>query len=327
MKKFYLLPYLKKMKRPLSKVKNICLCLLEIVKVKRLYRYFNSKYGYVIKKYMNVDVPLASADDDYVVWVMWWQGEEQMPDIIKICYHSLKKHANGHQINLITKENYKDYVKLPEFILDKVEQKIISITHLADILRVCLLSEYGGLWLDATIFLSADLPKAINACFWTTRWKLKPKDFFKYKLWVGLWAVSSVQTLSVQQCIGIMYSSKQNHIFLCLKEFWFEYWKYEKKIHYYFTLELFLTSMYDKIPAIKKIIDNVPYSNPDVFDLSELVNKKYNDKIINKCTQNTQFFFLTWKYKYSEIDQETGEETLYGFLKRNGTVLCSCNGA
>lgn len=40
------------------------------------------------------------------IWVCWWQGEEQMPDIVKACYHSIQKHACTHPVILITSENY-----------------------------------------------------------------------------------------------------------------------------------------------------------------------------------------------------------------------------
>ncbi|MBQ2600045.1 hypothetical protein II582_01420 [bacterium] len=43
---------------------------------------------------------------------------------------------------MLTQDNYKDYVKLPEFILKKVKEKKITITHLSDIIRMALLKEY-----------------------------------------------------------------------------------------------------------------------------------------------------------------------------------------
>ncbi|MBQ7073583.1 hypothetical protein IJM86_00620 [bacterium] len=43
---------------------------------------------------------------------------------------------------LLTRDNYENYIKLPEFILQKVKKKEISITHLSDIIRMALLKEY-----------------------------------------------------------------------------------------------------------------------------------------------------------------------------------------
>lgn len=58
--------------------------------------------------------------DDSNIWVMWWQGESGMPEIVKMCYNSIKANAGSHPVVLITRENYKDYVKLPEFIEEKI---------------------------------------------------------------------------------------------------------------------------------------------------------------------------------------------------------------
>jgi len=312
----------KKLKYLIKNIKKRLSFLLEVFKIKRLSKYLNSKYRYVMERYINADVPSDFSGEEYTVWVMWWQGEEQMPDVVKICYSSLKKYANGHQINLITKDNYKKYVEIPKFVLDKVDQQTITLTHFSDILRVCLLSEYGGLWIDSTVLLTNNLPKKINTCYWTPRWKLMPKDYNIYKLWIGLWAISSVSKLTIQQCIPVWYSCKRNPLFLCLKDFWFDYCRKENTIPYYWITEVFLIgSMYDKIPMVKQITDNVPFNNELMFKdgLDSIANKPYKRNIISDICANTQFHKFSYKSTFFEKDQETGEETLYGFLKRNGT--------
>ena len=50
------------------------------------------------------------------------------------------------------------YYQLPEYIIDKHKKGYISNTELADILRVSLLSDFGGIWIDATIFIPNHLP-------------------------------------------------------------------------------------------------------------------------------------------------------------------------
>ncbi|MDR2784250.1 MAG: capsular polysaccharide synthesis protein [Treponema sp.] len=102
---------------------------------------------------------LGPADEPYTVWTYWWQGEQHMPELVKACYNQLNKNANGHKIVVITRQNYKDYISLPEYILEKVEKKIITVTHLSDIVRACLLYAYGGLWIDSTVFTTKALPE------------------------------------------------------------------------------------------------------------------------------------------------------------------------
>ena len=57
---------------------------------------------------------------------------------------------------VITAENYADYCSIPDYIVDKWKQGIISNTHFSDIARYCLLYENGGTWIDATILILDD---------------------------------------------------------------------------------------------------------------------------------------------------------------------------
>ena len=85
------------------------------------------------------------------IWIMWWQGYNNAPNLVKACINSVKINNKNHNVIIITQENFKDYVMLPNFILKKFENGYISITHLSDIIRVLLLYNYGGLWIDSTV--------------------------------------------------------------------------------------------------------------------------------------------------------------------------------
>jgi hypothetical protein len=269
----------------------------------------------ILEKYKSSNVS-ADTSRGYVVWVMWWQGEEEMPPIIRINYNSIKRNSGGHIVELISKENFKDFVEVPDFVISKVERNIISLTHLSDLLRVTFLHELGGLWLDATIYLTAPLPEEINIPYWSPKWVLGKKDKNTFPLWSALWKISTVPSLTITQCMGIWYSSKSNPIFGCLKDFWLAYWKNENKSPYYWTTEVFLIGiMYGEIPAVKRMIDDVTINNPQVFKMRHHTNLDYNEQILGELTSDTQFFYLSWKEKYEENSPETGNKTLFGFLK------------
>ena len=89
------------------------------------------------------------------IWIFWWQGYDTAPLLVKKCIDSIIKNAGNHPVILITKENWKNYADIPDYIIEKVEKGIITLTHFSDILRMSLVSEHGGLWLDATIFVSS----------------------------------------------------------------------------------------------------------------------------------------------------------------------------
>ncbi len=73
------------------------------------------------------------------------------PEISKKCICSIKKSTN-HPVVVLTNENLLDYCKLPDYIIGKYESGIITNAQLSDIIRMTLLSDCGGLWIDATVF-------------------------------------------------------------------------------------------------------------------------------------------------------------------------------
>ena len=95
------------------------------------------------------------------IWQLWWQGEEQMPDIVRICTDSIRRRNPDRAYILLTGKNLDDYIELPEFIRKKHADGIISTTLMSDIIRLYLLTEYGGTWIDATVYMSNSMPQEI----------------------------------------------------------------------------------------------------------------------------------------------------------------------
>ena len=108
-----------------------------------------------------------------VIWTMWWQGEENAPFLVKECINSMRLHGNGHQVVVLSKNNYKEYVRIPKYIEDRfhegendnsaLKKTVLGNTHLSDIIRTQLLYLYGGIWADATMMFSGSLEE--NAFF------------------------------------------------------------------------------------------------------------------------------------------------------------------
>lgn len=90
--------------------------------------------------------------EDTNIWVCWLQGLETAPEIVKCCVASITANVKG-AIHIITYDNYEEYVRISRHIVEKHRLGIISKTHFSDILRLALLYEYGGIWMDATIFM------------------------------------------------------------------------------------------------------------------------------------------------------------------------------
>lgn len=83
----------------------------------------------------------------------WWQGVENLEDKYPLQTLCMKKWIMlnpNYEIKIITKKNYKKY--LPEFSKIINLNWKIPIQKQINLLRLNLLKEYGGTWVDATLY-------------------------------------------------------------------------------------------------------------------------------------------------------------------------------
>jgi len=123
-------------------------------------RYNQILSGFLLEKFENIiNKPLSSRYLPYQkrIWVFWWQGECLLPDICKVCLHNLRLHHEDKVI-FLSKDNLRDYVTISPIIIDKFEHGQYSHAHFSDLVRLYLLSHYGGIWVDATLLLTRPIP-------------------------------------------------------------------------------------------------------------------------------------------------------------------------
>lgn len=110
--------------------------------------------------------PLCSETEPERVFTIWLQGEENAPDLVKACIKSMRRNLSLPVV-VIDRNNLFDWISLPDYIVDKWEQGKISNAHFSDICRVELLFQHGGLWFDATDYVTSDVPQEImeQGCF------------------------------------------------------------------------------------------------------------------------------------------------------------------
>lgn len=101
--------------------------------------------------------PKAHFDSDRIIWQYWAQGHVNVPPVIRQCMDSVDKYATGYTIVRLTDANLTDYLDLPEFVQQR--RSSYSLAHFSDLLRLMLLKTYGGVWMDATIMMTAPIPQ------------------------------------------------------------------------------------------------------------------------------------------------------------------------
>lgn len=88
------------------------------------------------------------------IWIMWLQGLDKAPYIVRKCYASWKELNPNWNIVFLDENNVSDYVDL-QTILTKSNN--MQIQAMADLIRLNLLAKYGGVWVDATCFCRVPL--------------------------------------------------------------------------------------------------------------------------------------------------------------------------
>jgi len=236
-------------------------------------------------------------------WTCWWQGEEQAPEIVKACMESQRRNLpDGVRHVVITQKNYKDYIVLPEYIMDKVESGDIGLPHLADIIRVNLLYKYGGFWMDAEVFVLEPLPETILDYPIYTR-NLPETQYYADAMWG----------------IGFMYAQPGNKLFRFLSESLFYYFSVNQKLKYYFTLDYMIAVACNLFPDIKAQLDAVPYNNDKAFELERHLSEPFEQGKYDNYVRKTYIQFLS--HKVGWLGKKKTEGTIYEhILKSCGAV-------
>ena len=84
------------------------------------------------------------------LFIFWDQGFENAPIVVKKCVLTWKKHNPTWNIILLDNSNLSQYIDLKLELPNNVS---ILKASLSDVIRICLLEKYGGLWVDATTVL------------------------------------------------------------------------------------------------------------------------------------------------------------------------------
>lgn len=248
--------------------------------------YLKEHYSYLIdqfKCYSDSESISKQISTKKYIWVMWWQGEENAPDLVKMCIRSIRKNSNGAEVVVITQDNFKDYVEIPEYILNKHEKGIVSFAQLSDIMRVFLISKYGGLWLDSTIYVSQPIPST-----------LFEKPFFS--LHTALKKTPFVQNDRIH-CF-VLGGMADSRIFEFERMFLSDYWREHDVIIDYYLLDYSLMLQYFMLPNVQRIIDGLEFTSDGLYDLVSILDKPYDATNLERILENNVFSKLVWNKKH-----------------------------
>jgi hypothetical protein len=250
------------------------------------------------------------------IWVLWWQGENQAPPLVRECIAGMRRHSNGHPVIVLDKDNYKNYVKLPQIIETRFSQYdkdnsllkkwTLDITKKSNIIRTYLLYYYGGLWCDATIMMTKDVTEDL----FTEQWSTLGQDNNWY-IGRGKWSTFFMGATAGNGFVKYNYDT---HI---------EYWTHKKYyVHYLMTDHMFDIAAKERT-ALRRMVDEVKTGNKKCLTVNHSHETACEKSEAEEFFRHQRYHKLSWKWWGREADSpvklhdDSGNLTWFGYLYKH----------
>ncbi len=259
--------------------------------------YLRKEHADIINRYRSYSEPEFEEPEHRYIWTLWWQGEETAPPLIQSCFSSIRRNANGAELVILTKDNYRKYIELPEYILEKREKGYISFAQLSDIFRFTLLEKYGGLWLDSTIYTAQPIPEDyFSMHFFSQHTKWAETCFVQHNLFHGF----------------IIGSQKKGKLVSFVRDMFFDYWEKHDTLIDYLMIDYLIMLAYEEFHDIKAEIDSLAYTSERLYDLVNVLSEPYDEEYFMELENDCIFSKLDWHRKYKMTAD--GKPTYYSVL-------------
>ncbi len=229
--------------------------------------------------WLSGDRNLPVKTDENYVWSCWWQGEENAPELVKKCWESQRKRIpEGTKHVIITWDNYRNYVELPEYVVEKAKRGSLLPAHLADIVRCILLYKYGGIWLDATVYMTDRLPEAC----------------FSYEILTRSTG-ERIYCTDVSWVTWFLGGRKGQELYRFLMEAFFYYLKEYDKILHYYMIDFLIAIACNEIEGIRETFQKISVNNQNAAELQKYLAEAYDRELYRTCTEGGFLQKLTYK--------------------------------
>ena len=237
------------------------------------------------------------------VWTLWWDGEESAPPCVKLALQSQKKYFSGPEFayRVLDKENYAAYARIDQAVLARWQKGEMSLTHLSDVLRCELLRRHGGLWIDATVYMTGPLDReSLDRDFYTVHKTTYPENLLTM-IPAGRWA-----------CY-LMRCRPGDPLMTFLTAAYGAYWRKYADVPDYYLLDELIDAAYRLVPDIRRMIDGVPVNNERIFDLYTMRNEAYTPKKVEPVLRANRLHKLSYKDQYLDCCPD-GRATVWKWL-------------
>lgn len=272
----------------MKKIYNTTMHILSLLHLSLIIRLINDLRHYYwyfifhnIFKESRESIDSTIINNSKVIWIFWWQGIDSMPPIVKACYDSALRHSNGYKVVLITEKNFKEYTDIDANALDALQKNKISLTAFSDVLRFNLLKNNGGIWIDATVYVTEDFKE----------------EYFGKMFTVGIDDRKYHYSVNGSYS-GFLFGGCNNGVIDFMDSFYRSYFRRYDHIKYYFTIDEALNYCYrNNIDSFKNYVDNNSFNSDNkLHEMAKVLNDEFSTETFNKV--NNRFSKLTYKMNF-----------------------------
>jgi len=245
--------------------------------------------------------PKKTFNNEKIIWQFWGQGWdfEKLPDVVKISYKSVEKYKKDYEIIHLDMNNINDYLEIPAYILKKVEDKKMGFAHFTDIIRLALLYNYGGVWIDSTIlltdYLSQEYFEMDYFMFQRDDNLENKKDWEDYDDFYFSWN----NEMKVRVLNSIIFAKKNNEIIKTLLDMLLIFWEHNDLVPNYFFFQVLYTELienYYKKKQCKIVSDTLTH------ELIRVWFDKFSQEKLDEITKRNNVHKLTYKIDSGKRD-------------------------
>ncbi|MBO5419807.1 MAG: hypothetical protein J6A22_06955 [Bacteroidales bacterium] len=213
------------------------------------------------------------------IFSIWFQGEENAPDVVQACWNSIRRNCSLELVVLDEKSIF-EWIDLPDYVVSKWRSGKMKHAHFADICRIELLYRYGGLWMDATDYVFSDIPQ----------W-LMDQDFFVYMSGNSLKGFYSY----IQNCF--IRSKKKSYLIQVWRNAVLKYWEHEESAVDYFVHQLLFLKVVRSDRRAEENLAAMPslIQDPTHVLWYEYADKDYDSEVLATLASSAVFHKMEYK--------------------------------
>jgi hypothetical protein len=95
------------------------------------------------------------------IWMLWLQGRDVAPDLVKACHRSWQRHNPGWRVQFLSADTLDQH--LGEDFRRAIADLQLPPQHLSDLIRLHLIARHGGVWTDADTYCTRPLDSWLPA--------------------------------------------------------------------------------------------------------------------------------------------------------------------